>query len=162
MGNSGDYLDYNGMLDAALLGIAKKALAQVAENGLFGEHFFYITFKTGARGVIVPDFLLRQHPDTLTIIIQYEFSNLSVGAREFSVTLSFNNFNYHIIVPFHALVAFSDPSTNFSLTFNAQGEPEAARDDEPELYSKDDEGKIISISDFIKKGSLPQEPDDAA
>ena len=159
METRGDYLDYNRMLDGALLSVVKKTLAQVAEGGLFGEHHFYISFKTAAKGVVVPDFLAKQHPDTLTIIIQYEFSNLSVGEREFGVTLSFNNFNYHIIVPFSALVAFSDPSVNFSLTFNPHEEP--SRDDEPELSIVDDGSKIISISDFMKKGVLPA-PDDAA
>jgi hypothetical protein len=161
MESKSDYLDYNRMLDSALVGIARRALSQAADEGLYGEHYFYITFKTAARGVIVPDFLSKQYPDTLTIIIQYEFSNLSVSEREFGITLSFNNLNYHLVVPFAALVAFSDPSANFSLTFNPQEEP-ARPEDEPELSFTDGESNIISISDFTKKGSESSAPDDAA
>ena len=156
-----DYLDYNKMLDTALLGVVKRAIEQVAEGGLMGEHHFYITFKTSARGVIVPDFLVKQYPDTLTIIIQHEFANLSVNEREFGVTLSFSNHSYHIIIPFAAVVAFADPSVNFSLTFNPEAEP-VRPDDEPELSFTDGQSNIISISDFIRKGTTLSGPDDAA
>ena len=44
-----DFLNYNKMLDKALLDIAKNALQQVAFSGLSGGHYFYITFKTDAK-----------------------------------------------------------------------------------------------------------------
>jgi hypothetical protein len=154
-----DYLDYNRMLEGALLSIVKNALKQVSNAGLAGEHYFYITFKTASRGVVVPDFILKQYPDALTIIIQYEFSNLSVGEHEFGVTLSFNNHSHHIIVPFHSIMVFTDPSVNFSLSFSPQDAYALIPDDEPELSFRDDDSNIISISDFI---SRPNDPDDVA
>ena len=97
-----DFLNYHNMLDNALLSIVKNSLKQVSLYGLYDEHYFYITFKTSIKGVVIPEFLFKQYPDTLTIIIQHEFSNLSVSENEFAVTLSFNNHNYHIIVPFNS------------------------------------------------------------
>ncbi|MDR1009213.1 MAG: ClpXP protease specificity-enhancing factor SspB [Rickettsiales bacterium] len=156
-----DYLDYARMLDQALLGVVKTCLKQVANAGLFGEHYFYITLKTSARGVVIPDFLRRQYPDALTIILQHEFSNLSVSDHEFGVSLSFNNHMYHIIIPFHSLMAFTDPSVNFSLTFTPQDTLVSVPDDEPELTLKDNDSNIIPLSDFFKKPHEPG-PDEAA
>ena len=144
-----DFLNYNKMLDKALLDIAKNALQQVAFSGLSGGHYFYITFKTDAKGVVV------------TIVIQHEFSNLSVSDKEFAVTLSFNNHNYHIIVPFSSLIVFSDPSVDFSLSFNPTNTTEdlSKEDEEPELSYTDDDSNIISMSDFMKKHSSPSDDD---
>ena len=152
MGNN-DYLNYNAMLDNALLSVVKNALEQTSVNGLLDGHYFYISFKTNMCGVIVPEFLRKQYPDTLTIVIQHEYSNLSVSEKEFGVTLSFNNHNYHIIVPFNSLVAFSDPEVNFSLSFNPVEENAVCENEEPELSYTDDDSNIISMSDFMKKNS---------
>ena len=157
-----EYLDYARLLEGAMLGVVKNCLKHVANAGLSGEHYFYITLKSGARGVVIPDFLLRQYPDSLTIVLQHEFSNLSVSDHEFGVSLSFNNHVYHIIVPFHSLMAFADPSENFTLTFTPGDDTVLALgDDEPELPvrgSSDD--NIIALSDFFKKPSGG--PDEAA
>ena len=85
------------MLDKALLSVVKNALEQASLNGLLDSHYFYLTFKTNAKGVVIPEFLRSQYPETLTIIIQHEYSNLSVSEKEFGVTLSFNNHNYEEI-----------------------------------------------------------------
>ena len=150
-----DFLNYHKMLDKALLSVVKDSLRQVEKNGLCGDHYFYLTFKSNAKGVVIPDFLLHQYPDTLTIVIQYEYSNLSVSETGFGVTLSFNNYNYHIIVPFNALIAFSDPSVDFSLTFEPVDEPVEYIEKEPELSYKDDDSNIISMSDFVNQHTPP-------
>ncbi len=152
MKNNG-YLNYNNMLDKALLSVVKNALEQAAVNGLLDGHYFYLTFKTNAWGVVVPEFLKKQYPETLTIIIQHEYSNLSVSEKEFGVTLSFSNHNYHIIVPFSSLVAFSDPEANFSLSFNPTDEEIHIEEVEPELSYSDEDSNVISMSDFMKKNS---------
>ena len=157
---SEDFLDYNKMLDNALIGIVKKSLTLVADNGLPGNHFFYITFKTSIKGVVIPEFLYKQYPESLTIIIQHEYSNLSVNDKEFGITLYFNNHNYHIIVPFNALMVFYDKSVDFSLTFTPYDILDDIEEKEPELsFTSDDGDNIISISDFIKKNTSPSGDD---
>ena len=73
-----DFLNYHKMLDSALLSVVKNALRPVAVSGLCDGHYFYITFKTSIKGVVIPEFLFKQYTDTLNIIIQHEFSTLSV------------------------------------------------------------------------------------
>ena len=157
-----DFLDYNRLLNGALLGVVKTALKSTANAGLQNGHFFYVSFKTMHRGVMVPDFLKSQYPDTLTIILQHEFSGLSVGEREFAVNLSFDDRVYHIVVPFSAVVAFSDPSVNFSLSFTPSDEDELVPDNQPELSVREPSqggDNIIPISEFLSRG--PSEPEPA-
>ena len=156
---SSDFLNYHKMLDRALLGVVKDALKQVASDGLCDNHYFYLTFKSNAKGVVIPDFLLHQYPETLTIVIQHEYSNLSVSETGFGVTLSFNNYNCHIIVPFNALIAFSDPSVDFSLTFEPVDEPVELVENEPEFTYKDGDSNIISMSEFMNKHTSPNGDD---
>jgi len=152
MADKNDFLDYGRLLNVAVLGVVKSALKSAANAGLEKGHFFYISFKTSHRGVDVPDFLKKQYPDTLTIILQHEFSNLSVGEREFGVSLSFDDKPTHIIVPFSALVAFSDPSANFSLSFTPYEDDALIPDErQGELSIKDSDNNIIPISKFFKK-----------
>ena len=48
---SDDKLHYSAMVDDALRSVVTRALEQVAQQGLPGEHHFYLTFKTWFNGV---------------------------------------------------------------------------------------------------------------
>ena len=82
--------DYPALMRAALVGVVRTVLARVADEGLPGEHHFYLTFGTGDDGVEVPPSLRRQFPDEMTIVLQHQFWNLAVDDAGFSVTLRFS------------------------------------------------------------------------
>ncbi len=109
------YLDYEKLFQDALQGVVRGALAEVAERGLIGNHHFLITFRTDHPGVDIPAFLRNQYPEEMTIVLQNQFSGLSVSAEGFSVSLSFNKVPAGLTVPFAALVRFVDPSAKFGL-----------------------------------------------
>ena len=46
-----DLFDYPKMVETALRGVMREALARAAREGLFGDHHFYVTFQTRAPGV---------------------------------------------------------------------------------------------------------------
>ena len=52
-----DLFDYPQMVEAALRGVMREALARTAREGLPGEHHFYVTFRTHAPGVSIPKHL---------------------------------------------------------------------------------------------------------
>lgn len=148
-------LNYEELVEIALLDVLKKSLKYVEKYGLPGEHHFYITFKTKHNGVKLPEFLKQKHPDSMTIVLQYEFTNLRVTEKEFGVTLSFNNTNHYIRIPFSSVVAFNDPSVKFSLQFNNIeyiSNTDDMEENQPELpYDGEvDEDKIVSLDDFRK------------
>ena len=73
-----------------------------------GNHHFYITFKTNAPGVSIPDRLKQRFPDEMTIVLQNKFWDLKVTEQGFSVGLSFNQIPSTLVVPFSAITAFVD------------------------------------------------------
>lgn len=114
-----DLLRYDQMVEAAMRGVVREALARTAANGLPGAHHFYITFKTQTPGVTLAAHLAQKYPDEMTIVLEHQFWDLEVREDDFSVTLSFNNKPERIVIPFAAVAAFADPSVKFGLQFPA-------------------------------------------
>jgi len=118
-----DLLGYDRMMERAVRGVVREALAVAASRGLPGAHHFYITFKTRAPGVTIPDSLLAKYPEEMTIVLEHQFWDLEVSEDVFSVTLSFNNKPARLTIPFAAVSTFADPSVQFGLQFK---QPDAA------------------------------------
>ena len=118
-----DLIGYNVLVDGGLRSVVRETLRRVAADGWPGTHHAYITFKTGAPGVDVPDSLSARYPDELTIVLQNQFWDLEVADDSFAVTLSFNKFGERITVPFAALTSYADPSVKFGLQFGPAQRP---------------------------------------
>ncbi len=116
-------LNYNLMVEGALRGVMRQALAEAAENGLPGNHHFYITFRTNFPGVRMPDYLKARFPTEMTIVLQFQYYDLAVDETAFSVTLLFNNIPEKLVVPLLAITMFADPSVNFALPFQPPEHP---------------------------------------
>ena len=116
-----DLLDYRNMMEQALRGVIRDSLRKVAQEGLPGEHHFFISFLTGMEGVDLPATLRRQHPEEMTIVIQFQFLDLEVRDDDFSVTLNFNSVPSRLTVPLAAITSFVDPAAAFGLSFSAEG-----------------------------------------
>jgi hypothetical protein len=114
-----DLFQYEKMVETALRGVAREALARAARDGLRGGHHFYITFRTGAPGVVMPPQLLVKYPEDMTIVLQHQFWGLEVGEHAFSVSLSFSSRMERLTIPFAAITTFADPSVKFGLQFQA-------------------------------------------
>jgi len=123
-----DLLEYRSMMEQALRGVIRDSLRKVAAEGLPGDHHFFISFLTGMEGVDLPPMLRRQHPDEMTIVIQFQFRDLEVHENDFQVTLNFNSVPSRVTVPFAAITSFVDPAAAFGLSFSAEG-VEAEGDD---------------------------------
>lgn len=136
---SEDFIDYGKLIDEAMHIIVQKALKAVANQGLKGDHHFFISFITNYPSVVLSDRLRQKYPNEMTIVLQYQYENLVVEHDAFSVTLSFDNIKENIRVPFNALTAFADPSVKFGLQFRHIG---ASEDD-------DDEEILAEVKEFI-------------
>jgi len=118
-----DLIRYDVLVQDALRGVVRKVLADTAREGLAGEHHFYITFRTHARGVRLSARMRERYPDEMTIILQHQFWDLSVSEQAFEVGLSFKNVPELLLIPFDAVTRFSDPSVGFDLKFDPEDEP---------------------------------------
>lgn len=112
-----DPLDYSILIQDAFREVVRRSLEIVARDGLPGEHHFYITFRTDAPEVEIPQNLRDQYPEVMTVVLQHQFQDLTVEAEKFSVTLFFGQVAHWLQIPFSALVAFADPSASLQLSF---------------------------------------------
>ena len=124
-----DFYQYADRAQDALLHMVRSVMREAAEDGLVGEHHFYLTFYTQAAGVEMSDRLRANHPQEITIVLQNQFEDLQVHDESFEVTLSFNNQPERLHVPFAALSKFYDPSVAFGLMFDVEDPSETALDD---------------------------------
>jgi hypothetical protein len=112
-----DHIRYDILAQAALRGVVRTVLADVAKKGLPGEHHFKITFVTVAPGVRLSERMRAQYPQTMTIILQHQFWDLAVCDEAFDVGLSFGGIPELLTVPFEAVTAFFDPAVQFGFQF---------------------------------------------
>ena len=124
-----DHIRYDLLVQEAFRGIFRKVLTDAAQHGLPGEHHFYITFKTGAPGVVMSDRLRAEYPEQMTIILQHQFWDLKVHDQNFEVGLSFRRVPEKLEIPFAAVSGIFDPSVNFGAEFTAD-DPDAIADEE--------------------------------
>lgn len=116
----------------AMRGVVRRVLTDVAENGLRGDHHYYISFNTNAPGVSLSKRLKERYPDEMTIVLQHRFWDLAVHPDRFEVKLAFNSIPERLVVPFDALKVFVDPSVRFGHQFEDPEEVGAeAADDVP-------------------------------
>ncbi len=149
-------IDYAQYIDEAMHYVVRKVLQNAAKNGLPGDHHFFITFRTGAPGVMISDELRKKYPEEMTIVVQHQYFDLEVEEKAFSIVLSFDHVKHNLTIPFDSLTSFVDPSVRFGLQFNLN-----ILDDEGEISAaqqeplKDGDGKIISnvvtLDSFRKK-----------
>lgn len=159
-GNVPDSLiPYDEIVQEALRAVVGRVLDSVADSGgnLPGGHHFYITFKTNAPGVDIPQRLIERFPDEMTIVLQHRFWDLKVDENRFSVGLSFNQVPALLNIPFSAITGFHDPAVNFELRFQVSEGPdgpepqhETAENDEPPVKPNDDGSNVVSV-DFKRK-----------
>jgi len=138
-----DHIRYDILAQQALRGVVRTVLADVAKKGLPGEHHFKITFNTTAPGVRLSERMRAQYPEAMTIILQHQFWDLSVGDDAFEVGLSFGGIPERLAVPFDAIIAFYDPTVQFGFQFEpiegeagAHGEAGKPAEKEPEKTSE--------------------------
>ncbi|WP_456716984.1 SspB family protein [Bradyrhizobium sp. USDA 4353] len=112
-----DHIRYDVLARDALRGVLRRVLTDAAAHGLPGEHHFFITFISKADGVKLSPRLLAQYPEEMTIILQHQFWDLVVTEDRFEVGLSFGGVPERLVVPFHAIKSFFDPSVQFGLQF---------------------------------------------
>jgi len=148
-------IDYQVLLNDALRGVVREALLYARLNGLGDNGCFHITFRTRGHGVVVPDFLKMRYPDTMTIVLQWTFSNLNVSNSGFGVTLNFDNRPYYIQIPFAEMTEFKDLSSEFMLQFpNVAANRATEPAQELPLEEKAPETRdprILSMEDFRRK-----------
>ena len=144
-------LDYGSMMHRAMRGLFQEVLREVADNGLPGQHHFFISFDTAHPDARLADWLLERHPKEMTIVIQNWFEDLEVTDEGFSVTLNFGNVPETLYIPFDALLTFVDPSVEFGIRFETADEDPAPMPVEVEpADTQESKAEIVKLDSFRK------------
>jgi len=149
-------IDYGNLMHSAMRGLIRHVLSDVAQNGLPGQHHFFITFDTTHPDVRIADWLHDRYPEEMTVVIQHWFDNLEVGEDAFSVTLNFGDSPEPLFIPFDAIRTFVDPSVEFGLRFETQESDDDEEEDQEEadVAGQDEDGErdaeIVSLDSFRK------------
>jgi hypothetical protein len=163
---SEDLIGYDLLTQDAMRSVVRAALTRAAgPRGLPGRHHFYITFRTRAPGVVLPENLKDRFPDEMTIVLEHQFWDLEVFTDRFRVILKFGGQPQALVTPFAAITRFYDPSVRFGLQFEpvADEEAKAAVAAEQEIGDEIEEpappaaasnagpGAVVSLDAFRKK-----------
>jgi uncharacterized protein len=151
-----DFIRYDLLTQTALRGVMRTVLADVAKKGLPGEHHFKITFMTTAPGVRLPERVRAQYPQTMTIILQHQFWDLTVREEAFDVGLAFSGIPERLTVPFEAVSAFFDPAVQFGFQFEtAETTTDDAEDSASGATEKSTEPASPHAAEPKKADALP-------
>lgn len=114
------FLDYKSLIKSSLISVVKHALRKTSEYGLSDSHHFYITFDTTYSKNKMPEYLKKDYPKTMMIVIENEFWNLKVDQEYFSVDLKFKGKIDHLKIYFSSIKNFVDPSVSFTLNLDIE------------------------------------------
>ncbi len=145
-------IDYGNLMHRAMRGLIQSVLQDVADNGLPGEHHFFITFDTRHPDVRLASWLRKRYPEEMTVVVQHWFDALKVSDEGFAITLNFGDAPEPMYIPFDALRTFVDPSVEFGLRFETQDNDE---EDEEEDEDGDDndprpDGEVVRLDSWRK------------
>jgi uncharacterized protein len=148
-------IEYGQLMHRAMRGLIQQVLETVADEGLPGDHHFFITFDTRHPDSELADWLRARYPEEMTIVVQHWFDNLVVTDEGFDITLNFGDNPEPLHVPFDAVRTFVDPSVEFGLRFESQ---EFDDEDDDEDDDDDDggpdgprpEAEVVSLDKWRK------------
>jgi len=150
-------IDYGNLMHRAMRSLIQNVLTDIQQNGLPGEHHFFITFDTLHPDVELADWLSDRYPGEMTIVIQHWFDNLEVTDEGFSVTLNFGESPEPMYIPYDAIKTFVDPSVEFGLRFETQEEDEEDEVEEAPMEEMAEEpeappteAEVVSLDQFRK------------
>ena len=152
-----DEIDYGNLMHNAMRSLIQDVLTEVENNGLPGEHHFFITFDTNHAGVEMASWLKDRYPTEITVVMQHWYDDLEVKDDGFSVTLNFGDTPEHLVIPYEAILTFVDPSVEFGLRFETN-EEDADTDEQKPTVSKEsnkgdtkkETGQVVSLDNFRK------------
>lgn len=151
-----DRIDYGNLMHAAMRGLIRTVLSDVAEAGLPGDHHFFITFDTAHPEVGLAEWLRDRYPEEMTVVLQHWYDRLEVGEDGFSVTLNFGDRPEPLYIPFDAILTFVDPSVEFGLRFEQHDDEDDPEDDgapAPDVVEAEEargDAEVVSLDKFRK------------
>ena len=153
-------IDYGNLMHRAMRGLIQEVMEGVRDNGLPGEHHFFVTFDTNHADAKLAVWLTERYPEEMTVVIQHWFDNLEVTDEGFGITLNFGDDPEDLYIPYDAIKTFVDPSVEFGLRFETQEDTDAEvtelaatldeEVDQGEPETPETDAEVVSLDSFRK------------
>lgn len=118
-------VDYANILRRNFHGVIRDVLRDVAgrpeDFDGTGNHF-RITVKSDHSGITMPEDIRRRFPDRVAFVLQNQFEILEVNEKNFAVSLAFGDRFETIVIPFDAILNFTDPYAEVSFDMKSVDE----------------------------------------
>ncbi|UWR35028.1 ClpXP protease specificity-enhancing factor SspB [Sulfitobacter sp. W027] len=147
-------IDYGNLMHEAMRGLIRKVLQDVSDNGLPGNHHFFITFDTSHPDAELADWLSDRYPGEMTVVMQHWYDGLEVTADGFAITLNFGDAPEPLYIPYDAIRTFVDPSVEFGLRFEQQESEEDDDDSEEGTLDQTDEDELEVAEEPVKDAEI--------
>ena len=144
------FIDYGTRINKAILDVIKEILKDLSKSKISSNHCFYITFKTKSNGVVFPNYLKKDYPNEMTVVLQDQFWDLKIKKMIFLFP-SYLIKKENIIIPFHSIIKFYDPFVKFSIQLDLKEEKKLVKKIIKKEKKKNNKQKIVSLADFRKK-----------
>ncbi len=139
-------LNYNFLLEKAMKDIVKYALKKAKDDADSEDFCFSFIIDTNAKGIKLPKFIKEENPETMVLVIKYQFRNLNIKNTSFSIDLDFYGKIENVTIPFKSILGFRDQINGIELKFNFSNEDF----EEYEEYSDLDEEWDDFYDDYYK------------
>jgi hypothetical protein len=97
------------------------------------------------------------------VILQHQFWDLTVTEDRFEVGLSFGGIPERLVVPFHSIKSFFDPSVQFGLQFEASDAAEAPAASPPAVAAPSPAPSALKLSEpAVEHQDEPPKPGEGA
>ena len=63
-------MNYKVLIENAMLNMVRDILKKISKDVLPKNHHFLITFFSGSKGVIIPNWMKEKYPDKMTIMLR--------------------------------------------------------------------------------------------
>ncbi|MDH5452426.1 MAG: ClpXP protease specificity-enhancing factor SspB [Paracoccaceae bacterium] len=143
-------IDYGNLMHRAMRGLILEVLRKVEQDGLPGEHHFFITFDTRHSEAKLADWLHERYPEEMTVVMQHWYDGLAVDDDGFAITLNFGDTPEPLYIPFDAIHTFVDPSVEFGLRFETHDNDDDDEDNEDEDDKTHQDAEVVSLDKWRK------------
>ena len=134
-----------------MINVFVDVLKDIEINGLQNGHHLYITYHTNKPKVKIPEWLFKNYPHKITIVVQYEYYNFKVKNKSFDISLSFDGIKVDLEIPFDSVISFADPHANFGLKLTEEDKVKKIKVKETKVKKNiNPKNNIIDFKNFKK------------
>lgn len=143
--NNSNGINYKLLFNKSMYGLIKECFQHISGNA--NPIHIILSFFTYFPKVVLPEYLKKEYPKIITIVLQHQFKNLTIDNDSIKITLTFKGVDENVSIPFNSIASYFDVNQNFEITlYNDVITPNSQND----TSSKTEKDNIIFLNKWKK------------